>query len=61
MQTRDQGSLGGPDGLAAARRWVYAHFKDRPHDYEQFAADIWRVNEPKADKIDVARAWRDGR
>ena len=28
--------------------WVYEHFKDRPHDFEQFAADLWRMTEPKA-------------
>jgi Restriction endonuclease len=36
------------------------HFKDRPHDFEQFAADLWRVSEPNVDKIDVTRPWRDG-
>lgn len=39
---------------------VYQHFKDRPHDFEQFAADLWRVSEPNVDKIDVTRPWRDG-
>jgi hypothetical protein len=31
---------------------VYQHFKDRPYDFEQFAADLWRVSEPNVDKID---------
>ena len=39
---------------------VYQHFKDRPHDFEQFAADLWRVSESNVDKIDVTRPWRDG-
>lgn len=39
---------------------VYQHFKDRPHDFEQFAADLRRVSEPNVDKIDVTRPWRDG-
>lgn len=39
---------------------VYQHFKDHPHDFEQFAADLWRVTEPNVDRIDVTRPWRDG-
>jgi Restriction endonuclease AspBHI N-terminal/Restriction endonuclease len=39
---------------------VYEHFRDRPFDFEQFAADLWRMSEPKVDKIDVTRPWRDG-
>jgi hypothetical protein len=39
---------------------VYQHFKDRPHDFEQFAADLWRLREPNVDRIDVTRPWRDG-
>jgi len=39
---------------------VYEHFKDRPHDFEQFAADIWRMSQPNVDRIDVTRPWRDG-
>jgi Restriction endonuclease AspBHI N-terminal/Restriction endonuclease len=39
---------------------VYQHFKDRPYDFEQFAADLWRVTEPNVDRIDVTRPWRDG-
>jgi Restriction endonuclease AspBHI N-terminal/Restriction endonuclease len=39
---------------------VYRHFKDRPYDFEQFAADLWRVTEPNVDRIDVTRPWRDG-
>jgi hypothetical protein len=39
---------------------VYEHLKDRPHDFEQFAADLWRMSEPKVDKIDLTRPWRDG-
>ncbi len=39
---------------------VYQHFHGREHDFEQFAADLWRVSEPKVDKIDVTRPWRDG-
>jgi hypothetical protein len=41
-------------------RRVYEHFRDRPHDFEHFAADLWRMSEPKVDKIDVTRPWRDG-
>jgi Restriction endonuclease AspBHI N-terminal len=39
---------------------VYQHFKDRPYDFEQFAADLWRVSEPNVDRVDVTRPWRDG-
>ena len=39
---------------------VYQHFKDRPHDFEQFAADIMRMSQPNVDRIDVTRPWRDG-
>lgn len=39
---------------------VYQHFKGRPHDFEQFAADLWRMSEPNVDRIDVTRPWRDG-
>jgi Restriction endonuclease AspBHI N-terminal/Restriction endonuclease len=41
---------------------VYQHFRGRgrAYDFEQFAADLWRVSEPKVDKIDVTRPWRDG-
>lgn len=39
---------------------VFQHFRDRPHDFEQFAADLWRVSQPNVDKIDVTRPWRDG-
>jgi hypothetical protein len=39
---------------------VIHHFKSRPHDFEQFAADLWRISEPKVDRIDVTRPWRDG-
>jgi len=39
---------------------VHVHFKDRPHGFEQFAADIWRMSQPNVDKVDVTRPWRDG-
>jgi hypothetical protein len=39
---------------------VIQHFKDGPHDFEQFAADLWRIGEPRVDRIDVTRPWRDG-
>jgi hypothetical protein len=39
---------------------IYQHFKDRPTDFEQFAADLWRASQPNVDKIDVTRPWRDG-
>jgi Restriction endonuclease AspBHI N-terminal/Restriction endonuclease len=39
---------------------VYRHFKDRPHDFEQFAADLWRMSEKYVDRVDVTRPWRDG-
>ena len=34
---------------------VYDHFKDRPYDFEQFAADLWQVSQPNVDRIDVTR------
>jgi hypothetical protein len=39
---------------------VFHYFDGRAHDFEQFAADLWRVSEPNVDKIDVTRPWRDG-
>jgi hypothetical protein len=39
---------------------VFQHFKERPTDFEQFAADMWRASQPNVDKIDVTRPWRDG-
>jgi hypothetical protein len=39
---------------------VYSYFKDRPHDFEQFAADIMRMSNPNVDRVDVTRPWRDG-
>jgi hypothetical protein len=39
---------------------VYQHFRDRPYDFEQFAADLWRISQPNVDRIDVTRPWRDG-
>jgi hypothetical protein len=39
---------------------VYEHFKDRPHGFEQFAADVLRLSQPNVDRIDVTRPWRDG-
>jgi hypothetical protein len=39
---------------------VYQHFQRHPHDFEQFAADLWRMSEPNVDRIDVTRPWRDG-
>jgi hypothetical protein len=39
---------------------VYRHFKERPYDFEQFAADLWRATEANVDRIDVTRPWRDG-
>jgi len=39
---------------------IVEHFKDRPHDFEHFAAELWRISEPRVDRIDVTRPWRDG-
>lgn len=39
---------------------VYEHFKERPRDFEQFAADLMRLSSPNVDRIDVTRPWRDG-
>ena len=39
---------------------VHAHFSTRPHDFEQFAADIVRLMDPNIIGIDVTRASRDG-
>ncbi len=39
---------------------VYQHFRDRPYDFEQFAADLWRMSQPNVDRIDVTRPRRDG-
>jgi hypothetical protein len=39
---------------------VYRHFASRPYDFEQFAAEMWPINEPHVDRIDVTRPWRDG-
>jgi hypothetical protein len=39
---------------------VYQHFRERPYDFEQFAADLMRMSQPNVDRIDVTRPWRDG-
>jgi len=39
---------------------VCVHFGGRSDEFEYFAADLWRMSEPKVDKIDVTRPWRDG-
>ena len=39
---------------------IVQHFSNRPHDFEQFAADLWRVSQPNVDRVDVTRPWRDG-
>lgn len=39
---------------------VYQHFRERPHDFEQFAADVMRLSHPSVDRVDVTRPWRDG-
>lgn len=39
---------------------VYAHFKDRPTDFEYFAAELFSMSEPHVERIDVTRPWRDG-
>ena len=39
---------------------VYEHFKERPHDFEQFAADLMRRGYSEVDRVDVTRPWRDG-
>lgn len=39
---------------------VYEHFKERPYDFEQFAADLMRRGYAEVDRIDVTRLWRDG-
>ena len=50
-----------PDATGAPLlQLVYDHFKDRPYDFEQFAADLWQVSQPNVDRIDVTRPWRDG-
>jgi Restriction endonuclease len=41
-------------------RLVYEHFRERPHEFEQFAADLMRMSNPNVDRIDVTRPWRDG-
>jgi len=38
----------------------YEHFKERPHDFEQFAADLMRMSNLNVDRIAVTRPWRDG-
>ena len=39
---------------------MYGHFRERPHDFEHFAADLMRMSQPNVDRIDVTRPWRDG-
>lgn len=56
-------SRGQQQPLAADRpllELVYEHFKERPHDFEYFAADLMRMSQPNVDRIDVTRPWRDG-
>jgi hypothetical protein len=59
VRTRDQQLPDPADRLLLDA--VYRHFADRPYDFEQFGADIWRISEPHVDRIDVSRPWRDGR
>jgi Restriction endonuclease AspBHI N-terminal/Restriction endonuclease len=58
VRTRDQQLPNPADGPLLDA--VYRHFADRPHDFEQFAADMWQITEPHVDRIDVTRPWRDG-
>jgi hypothetical protein len=39
---------------------VYSHFKEFPHLFEHFAADIVRLMDPNVVSLDVTRASRDG-
>jgi hypothetical protein len=39
---------------------VYREFADKRYDLEQFTADLWQISEPRVDRIDVTRPWRDG-
>ncbi len=39
---------------------VYSYFKDRPHDFEKFAADVMKMSNENVDRVDVTRPWRDG-
>ena len=51
------------ESLAADKPMIICirrHFQGRETDFEQFAADLWRISQPNVDKIDVTRPWRDG-
>lgn len=39
---------------------VRQHFQGREYEFEQFAADLWRMSQPNVDRVDVTRPWRDG-
>ncbi|RYU09674.1 restriction endonuclease [Nocardioides iriomotensis] len=39
---------------------IHEHFAGRPHDFEQFAAQIWMMIAPATDEIEVTRPSRDG-
>lgn len=54
----DQEPAGAPDRNALDL--IHAHFSDRPHDFEQFAADIVRMHLPSVTALDVTRRSRDG-
>ena len=38
---------------------IHQHFRERPHDFEQFAADMMRMSQFSVDRIGVTRPWRD--
>ena len=39
---------------------IYDHFVSRPHDFEQFAADLVKIHLPTVVSLDVTRRSRDG-
>lgn len=39
---------------------IHAHFRDDPHRFENFAADLWLMSDERVASVDVTRPSRDG-
>ena len=48
-----------PDGARIIGS-IYAYFRDNPHRFENFAADLWLMSDERVASVDVTRPSRDG-
>jgi hypothetical protein len=58
-RTRSEQEPTGVGGKAVVQG-IYDHFSSRPHDFEQFAADLVKIHLPTVVSLDVTRRSRDG-